>query len=204
MSKIYFYWPNIIGYIRVLSAIAGFCVVWNQPDVFFLCYFISEALDALDGVTARALDQCSKFGAVLDMLTDRMSTAVLLVVLSHLFPKYWGVFAGLLVLDIVSHWCQTYAKLSQKLTTHKGSKNPLLNFYYTFPYALLVVCVAQELFLLCVYLLSSAGQSSILLPFAYPAAVVSFPIFALKQIINVVQLVDAVAEIVDLDEVHDK
>lgn len=34
----------------------------------------------------------SKLGAVLDMLTDRMSTATLLVVLTHLYPNLWAFF----------------------------------------------------------------------------------------------------------------
>jgi len=204
VSAIYFYVPNLIGYVRVISAILAFFVVWDHPDLFFLFYFISQALDAADGVAARALNQCSKFGAVLDMLTDRMSTLVLLIVLSHKFPSYWGLFSSLIVLDMVSHWAQMYAKLAQNKTTHKGSKNPLLNFYYTFPYALLVMCVGQELFLLSVYLLAFTDEAKsntiLLFPVAYPAAVISFPIFTLKQIINAVQLADAASEIVALDE----
>ena len=35
------------------------------------CYILSAGLDAFDGHAARALDQSTKFGAMLDMLTDR-------------------------------------------------------------------------------------------------------------------------------------
>jgi phosphatidylglycerophosphate synthase len=86
----------------------------------------------------------TKFGAVLDMLCDRMATCVLCIVLSHFYAHAWGFFAFLIVLDIVSHWCQMYAKLASGAKTHKGSKNPLLNFYYTFPYALLFFCVGDQ------------------------------------------------------------
>jgi hypothetical protein len=64
-----------------------------------------------------------------------MSSAVLLLVLSHLYPRQWGYFAFLIVWDIVS---QMYGRLALSKTTHKGSRNAVLNFHYTFPYTLLV------------------------------------------------------------------
>jgi hypothetical protein len=42
-----------------------------HPNVCTLLYGISCLLDAVDGQAARALGQTSKFGAVLDMVTDR-------------------------------------------------------------------------------------------------------------------------------------
>jgi CDP-diacylglycerol--inositol 3-phosphatidyltransferase len=50
----------------------------------------------------------SEFGAVLDMVVDRTSTASLLVVLSHLYPDYMAAFCGLIVLDFGSHWFHMY------------------------------------------------------------------------------------------------
>ncbi len=130
-----------------------------------------------------------------------MSTAVLLVVLALQYQKFWGFFAFLIVLDIVSHWYQMYAKLAQKATTHKGSKNPLLNFYYTYPYALLFFCVGNECFIIMLYLLSFpaiAASTSLYLYLAY----FCFPIFFMKQVFNVIQLGDAAHEIVLLDSAN--
>lgn len=42
-----------------------------HPKYCTLAYVISCLLDAVDGQVARALGQTSKFGAVLDMVTDR-------------------------------------------------------------------------------------------------------------------------------------
>lgn len=42
-----------------------------HPKYCTLLYGISCLLDAVDGQAARALGQASKFGAVLDMVTDR-------------------------------------------------------------------------------------------------------------------------------------
>ena len=39
--------------------------------IFSACYILSGFLDAFDGHAARAFNQSTKFGAMLDMLTDR-------------------------------------------------------------------------------------------------------------------------------------
>jgi len=42
-----------------------------HPKICTALYFTSSILDVADGKAARALGQTSKFGAVLDMVTDR-------------------------------------------------------------------------------------------------------------------------------------
>jgi CDP-diacylglycerol--inositol 3-phosphatidyltransferase len=42
-----------------------------HPIYCTIAYIISQLLDAVDGQVARMLGQTSKFGAVLDMVTDR-------------------------------------------------------------------------------------------------------------------------------------
>ncbi len=46
----------------------------------------------------------STFGAMLDMVTDRLSTASMLLVLSHYYDDLWLIFLALILLDISSHW----------------------------------------------------------------------------------------------------
>ena len=46
----------------------------------------------------------SKFGAMLDQLTDRAATMCLLVVLSNFYPSYMFLFQLSMTIDIVSHW----------------------------------------------------------------------------------------------------
>ena len=43
----------------------------HHPKYSTIAYCISQLLDAVDGHAARYLGQASKFGAVLDMVTDR-------------------------------------------------------------------------------------------------------------------------------------
>ena len=102
--------PNLIGYVRVLFALAAFPLAFSPArwHLFFWLYGASYALDAVDGVAARALGQTSRFGAVLDMVTDRFCTAGLLAVLAQQFPAYSWAFHYLLILDVASHWVQMY------------------------------------------------------------------------------------------------
>lgn len=43
----------------------------HHPKYSTVAYCVSQLLDAVDGHAARYLGQASKFGAVLDMVTDR-------------------------------------------------------------------------------------------------------------------------------------
>ncbi|KAE9448606.1 hypothetical protein C3L33_19500, partial [Rhododendron williamsianum] len=108
--SVYLYIPNIIGYIRVLLNCFAFYICSSNKQLFSVLYFISFVCDALDGWFARKFNQVSTFGAVLDMVTDRISTACLLVILSQVY-RPGLVFLSLLALDIGSHWFQMYSFL---------------------------------------------------------------------------------------------
>ena len=106
------YVPNLIGYVRIALAFVGYAYAFDSLQVTLGAYLLSQALDVADGFAARALGQSSKFGAVLDMVTDRTSTACLCLVLSRLYPQHVPGFAGLITLDLFSHWFQMYASLA--------------------------------------------------------------------------------------------
>ena len=95
-----------------------------------LLYGVSCLLDAVDGMAARALDQTSKFGAVLDMVTDRYvsqdvfrvqeadlslghaircTTSCLLCFLAAGYPRYALLFQFLISLDFASHYIHMYS-----------------------------------------------------------------------------------------------
>lgn len=154
-------------------------------------------MDAVDGVAARYFDQCSELGRILDMLSDRMGTLVLYMVIAQQDPSIWGICAFLIVLDIVSHWCQMYVSLASGKASHKGSENAWLNFYYNGPWVLFVACSGNELFIMLYYMLNTPqyASSSILVNLA----LFCFPIFVYKQIMNVVQLAHNLNKLVALD-----
>lgn len=107
-----------------------------HPRTCSLLYSISCLLDALDGFAARKFEQSTKFGAVLDMVTDRCTTACLLVFLASAFPRWSIVFQGLISLDLASHYMHMYATLSMGGSgqSHKKideSRSWILKMYYS-------------------------------------------------------------------------
>jgi CDP-diacylglycerol--inositol 3-phosphatidyltransferase len=138
--------PNLLGYGRVASAIASFVVMivfpqlWMWAIVLYLANFVG---DLFDGIVARRYGQTSKFGGVLDMVTDRCSTLGLLFVLAgeyaavdaQLFvPAFRLTFLTLMILDISSHWCQMYSSLSvglhHKSDQGNADRNFLVRWFY--------------------------------------------------------------------------
>lgn len=70
------------------------------------------------------------------MVTDRCTTACLLVFLSSAWPRWALVFQGLISLDLASHYIHMYTTLIMGgvETSHKNvdaSRSWLLNLYYT-------------------------------------------------------------------------
>ena len=96
--------PNLIGYLRVILTLVGYGSALTDWRITFGCYFISQGLDAADGLAARLLKQSSNFGAVLDMVTDRASTTCLCIVLGHFYPHLLLTLCSLVMLDMFSHW----------------------------------------------------------------------------------------------------
>ncbi|MCO5551077.1 hypothetical protein L7F22_004574 [Adiantum nelumboides] len=102
---IYLYVPNLIGYARILANLVAFGFAFSNKKLFACLYLLIFVCDELDGRFARLLSQTSTFGAVLDMVTDRVSTTFLASKTSHkdvadsnnrLFRAYYqlGLFMG--------------------------------------------------------------------------------------------------------------
>ncbi|KAI1274450.1 CDP-diacylglycerol-inositol 3-phosphatidyltransferase-like protein PIS [Xylaria sp. FL0933] len=158
-ENIFLFWPNLIGYFRIVLAVASLYYMPLHPRTCSLLYSISCLLDALDGYAARYFHQSTRFGAVLDMVTDRCTTSCLLVFLSSAFPRWAIVFQGLISLDFASHYIHMYATLAMggSAESHKNvdkSRSWLLNLYYTNKTVLFMTCALNELFFIALYLLS--------------------------------------------------
>lgn len=151
----YLYIPNLIGYARILLVFVAMHYAFTDYRRAAACYFLSAFLDAFDGMAARAFSQTSQLGAVLDMVTDRFSTNVLLAVLAHLYVDYAIFCFFLMVLDIVSHWAHMYASLLTGSGSHKDMSNSnfLIRLYYQSKPVLFTVCMAEQLVYFGLYLM---------------------------------------------------
>jgi CDP-diacylglycerol--inositol 3-phosphatidyltransferase len=215
-ENVFLFVPNLIGYTRVILAALAMHYMNYHPKYSTFAYCISQLLDAVDGHAARYLGQASKFGAVLDMVTDRATTSCLLCYLSSVYPQYALVFQFLIALDFSSHYMHMYSSLvtgskSHKLVTSDVSR--ILWFYYNDPTTLFLICAGNELFFVSLYLAHWVTTPvpvpiSASLPFlaglTWPEliALICFPISALKNIINIVQLWKASKILVGVDLVE--
>ena len=135
--QVLFYYPNIIGYLRFIFNIASIPYAYDSQGnswiIFLTLYSVSMALDAFDGMVARKFDQCSRFGAALDMVSDRTSCATIYLILNQIYPKWSYAFLLCYILDFGSHFLQFCSSAMMKSDSHKGKnkkENFLVDFYY--------------------------------------------------------------------------
>ncbi|XP_026065277.1 CDP-diacylglycerol--inositol 3-phosphatidyltransferase-like [Carassius auratus] len=155
-ENIFLFVPNLIGYARIVLALISFYLMPCCPGPAVFCYLLSALLDAFDGHAARALNQGTKFGAMLDMLTDRCATMCLLVNLALLYPSYTFLFQLSMCLDMASHWLHLHSSMMKGATSHKTidlSGNPILRLYYTSRPVLFFMCMGNELFFCLLYVM---------------------------------------------------
>ncbi|DAZ96227.1 TPA: hypothetical protein N0F65_012589 [Lagenidium giganteum] len=192
-KDVFLYIPNLIGYARVVLSAYSLAVATKDYKTSIICYALSFVCDYFDGFFARWFNQCSSFGAVLDMVTDRCSTAGLLVILSHLYPDQMLVFLFLLILDFSSHWIHMYSSKGHHKAV-SSERNFLLRLYYgNYPF-FGFCCVGTELFYILLYVLHfnpAVAIPAINLPVAKLCYYVCLPACVLKNIINVAQLTGA-------------
>lgn len=195
-DDVFFFIPNLIGYVRVLTAILSFLTMKNHPIWTTILYGISGFLDAFDGYAARKFNQGTRFGAVLDMVTDRCATSSLICYLCVIYPQYCVMWQLLVSLDLASHYMHMYAMLSSGSTSHKNvdEKSKLLSLYYNNRKVLFFVCLVNELFYMAFYLHSCN--------FFWMGTVLvwtSAPIWLFKQVANVVQMKNAAITLASID-----
>lgn len=183
---VFLYIPNLIGYFRVLTALLSFYFMSLRQVTTLVLYGISGFLDAFDGYAARKYNQGTRFGAVLDMVTDRCATLSLICYLCVIYPRFTLAWQFLVSLDLASHYMHMYAMLSRGSTLHKNvdeKQSKILNLYYTNRTVLFFVCAINELFYVAVYL-----HYYDFFWLGTVAMWVSAPIWFFKQFANVVQL----------------
>lgn len=185
----------------MILAIASFYTMPYDAVKTFWFYFLSCFLDALDGYAARVFGQTTKFGGVLDMVTDRCTTSSLFIMLAILYPNLCLVFQLLLCLDMSSHWIHMYTSLSSGSSTHKTTVHPFLKLYYSKP-ILFTLCAANDSFFCCLYMMYH--QRDFLIIYDNKGlwevlALILLPLTMFKQLTNIIQLIEASKDLVAID-----
>ncbi|KAJ3559341.1 hypothetical protein NM688_g408 [Phlebia brevispora] len=211
-ENVFLFVPNLIGYSRIILAGLALHFMSYHPKYCTIAYCISCLLDAADGHAARALGQASKFGAVLDMVTDRCTTSALLCYLSSAYPNYTMVFQILITIDFASHYMHMYSSLVTGSRSHKAVRSEVswfMSVYYR-PTVLFLACAGNELFYVALYLAkwvhTPLYQSLDVTPsfftyftWAEALAYICSPIWAYKNVINLIQLWKASKILVGVD-----
>uniref|UniRef100_A0A2P2L9T7 CDP-diacylglycerol--inositol 3-phosphatidyltransferase n=3 Tax=Rhizophora mucronata TaxID=61149 RepID=A0A2P2L9T7_RHIMU len=197
--SVYLYIPNIVGYIRILMNCFAFAICFSNKRLFCILYFISFVCDGIDGWCARKFDQVSTFGAVLDIVTDRISTASLLVMLSQVY-RPGLVFVSLLALDIASHWLQMYSTFLIGKASHKDVRDStswLFRAYYGNRMFMAYCCVACEVLYIMLFLLAENQTEKlmdVLVTSLKGCSLITLLLglsllgWAIKQVVNIIQM----------------
>ncbi|XP_005533866.1 PREDICTED: CDP-diacylglycerol--inositol 3-phosphatidyltransferase isoform X2 [Pseudopodoces humilis] len=204
-ENVFLFVPNLIGYARILLAAVAFWLMPTRPGPAAACYGLAGLLDAVDGHMARLLGQGSRLGAMLDMLTDRLSSLCLLLNLALLYPRWAPLLQLGVALDVASHWLHMHWSTLQGLTSHKalgGEGHPLLRRYYESRPLLFLLCAGNESFYCCLYLLHW-GEGPAVFPggpgLARLGLWLGAPLAALKTFLNLLQLGGALRGVAALD-----
>lgn len=114
---------------------------------------------------------------------------------------------AMIAIDTMSHYAILYSSLSRGQGSHKDTPQNMhwaLRIYYGSRPVLFILCAGQEGFLLLMYLHKMLTLSSEA-PFIDPELVrwvmlATLPLFAIKQLMNVLQLKQAATDIGALDQ----
>nr|SVE73776.1 EOG090X0BWK [Daphnia atkinsoni] len=190
-NNIFLFVPNLIGYARIILGIGSLYFMPTHYGLAASLYILSGLLDAFDGHAARILNQSTKFGAMLDMLTDRCATMCLLATLGTFYPSYLFFFQLVMVVDISCHWIHLHTSVVSGNTSHKNiaiEENALLRFYYTSRPFLFFMCMGNELFYSLLYLLHfTYGYTFLGMSTIKVLAVLLFPVAILKLVLAIMQ-----------------
>lgn len=184
--NVFLYVPNLVGYLRIILLIVSSFYVMNSHRFALGLYLTSCLLDAVDGFLARLLNQSSLLGAMLDMLTDRVSTMCLVMNLGILYSNSFQIFQLLLIIDIVSHWLHFFtAKLDNQSGSHKnfGSNIPLIHLYYQNKLVLTTICALEQIFYASLLIYHFENDY-----YSYYLALMSFPGLLFKNWVNILQI----------------
>mmetsp|Transcript_10307 Transcript_10307/g.14562 ORF Transcript_10307/g.14562 Transcript_10307/m.14562 type:complete len:234 (+) Transcript_10307:146-847(+) len=217
-NDVLLYIPNLIGYARVILTLGSLILMmmpapvnWSLAIVMYISSFVG---DLFDGMAARKFNQCSTYGGLLDMVTDRCSTLGLLYILggdynskyddTSSFPWWKCLFLCLILLDISSHWCQMFSTCSlqqhHKSKDGNANRNIIVRLYYEVYLFFGYCCVGAEFTYICLYITQFLQDSQ-----EWYATAIQYALYAcipgcvIKQIVNVYQLCSACYAVADHD-----
>lgn len=115
--------PNLVTLLRFLLLAPVCLLLMDGPDTLAVVLMLVWAsTDWIDGLLARALDQTSRTGAVIDPIADRIGLAaiVLSLALAELLP--WAALMVIVVVDVAMAVLATSAALGGRISVSRLGK----------------------------------------------------------------------------------
>lgn len=207
MTSVALYWPNLIDYLRIMLAVSAFGCADAYPLTAFILFVVSSILDQTDGWAARKFNQCSRFGAALDMTIDRAVTCGLIMLTGHYYPAFILSFIAMAILDLSSHFFYLYSSFLKGSTSHKnvhsndvhpnnqsGRNIELVRFYYESRIFMGTLVLCTDLFLLFLFLYCKYP-----IPLIRQMIIITSPVMIMKQVVHLAQLYQAALDIIEYD-----
>lgn len=148
--------PNLIAYTRVIIVLISFYHMPRNHVLTVAFYLFSVLLDFVNSYTAQFLNQSTRFGAILNHITDRITILGLNVVLISFYSNYLFIFLISIILDIAGHWIRTLVFPLREKAIYK-STDPhefrILQLYHSSRSVYRVVRITSEIFYVAIYLL---------------------------------------------------
>ena len=199
------------GYVRILFGIIPIFIHKYNYLLVVSLYCISQLLDAFDGYFARLYKQETKFGALLDMITDRCSTIIMIVInitLYHNDSLFFKCSLIFLLIDISGHWIYLISSIISGNNSHKNTNTNMwvpMKIYYSNKYLLFTLHACNELMWIINYIEYFAqydkNSQSLnifdLLVFSNKFFIT--PLALLKNIMNFVHLIYGFKVVLELD-----
>ncbi|HWS43979.1 MAG TPA: CDP-alcohol phosphatidyltransferase family protein [Pseudoflavonifractor sp.] len=157
---------NVPNYITVIRVFASACLLLVKPFsvLFFFFYFTCGISDVLDGYIARKMDVSSKFGQILDSISDLIFIGIVLFILIPvidlpLWIIYWIAVIAVIRLISIMIGLIRYHQLAF-LHTYANKATGIILFFFPFLFfvlgkevaAIIICCIAsisaaEELFI---------------------------------------------------------
>ena len=114
------YIPNILCYIRIITAFWGLLYKDHHPVAALTIWLASAALDLFDGILARLLHQTSRLGILLDICADNVLRTCMWVAAASQYPDH----PTLLVLTCIVISTEWFTFLTTQLHAQQPKQQP--------------------------------------------------------------------------------
>ncbi len=139
--------PNVLSLLRI-ALIPAFAVLYlmseSQPALIWWAVgalALSGLTDLFDGMIARALNQVSEIGKILDPIADKLTQVTVLICLAVRLPHLWPLVAICFVKEVLQSIGAALLLFRRKSTVEQAQwYGKVSTFVFYFAMAAVVVC----------------------------------------------------------------